>query len=1114
MAADPYWYKDAVIYEVPVKAFFDGNGDGIGDFPGLIGKLDYLQELGVNTLWLLPFYPSPGRDDGYDIADYHRIHPAFGTLRDFRVFIREAHARGLRVISELVINHTSDQHPWFQAARRAPAGSAKRGYYVWSNRDSRYAGTRIIFNDTETSNWAWDEVAGAYYWHRFFSHQPDLNFAQPSVFKALMRVMHFWFDAGVDGMRLDAVPYLCEREGSSNENLPETHALIRRMRAELDQRYVGRMFLAEANQWPEDVREYFGNGDECHMAYHFPLMPRMYMAIAREDRHPIVEIMEQTPDIPENCQWAVFLRNHDELTLEMVTDRERDYLYHVYAGDPRARINLGIRRRLAPLLENDRPRIELLHLLLMTLPGSPILYYGDEIGMGDNLQLGDRNGVRTPMQWNNGLNGGFSSAAPDRLYLPPIIDPVYSYAAVNVEAQQRSPSSLLNWTRRLIAMRRGQRAFGRGSLHFLRPGNRKILAYLREYEGVSLLCVANLAHSPQAVELDLAAYQGRVPVELMGHSRFPPIGSLPYLLTLGGHGFYAFRLAADVAAPVWHEEPVVVPERPVLVLLDGGWRTLFARVEEGSGLAALLTQRAREQLERQILPNYFQSQLWFADRGAALDSISFDTQAEWADGDHSWLLTRVAVQLGGGARHDYLLPLALAWEEDGLTRLASPATLAKVRLRAREGALYDGFWDDAFCRALVLAMMRGASLDFGDGRVQFTATGALAEFPAPTEVRVTRREVSVHGRLRVYLAVSRAADGERESRPADLLLVLKSYRWLLQGIHPELELSRHLAGFPQVPPVAGSVEYQPTQGDSSTLAIIERAADDQGDAWSHSLDYLERYLESSRSGLVTPDLAGHGGYLDLMKTLGLRTAQFHQALARPDPAGDFGIEPVAAADIVDWVSQTRRDMDALFAALEPALPQLPAATRAIAEHLLEARARLYRRILRASRVRVDAAKIRIHGNYRLAQVWLEKDDVIISNYGGEPGRSLAERRRKYPPLRDVAGLLFDLGEVAAAALAQLGSDLPASESSTELAAVLQGRADAWLQLARATFYRHYRKAMRGHPAYPEDAIAAEALLTLFRAERAINQVRATLGQPSGDSGGALRQLLLLALIQR
>src|SRR3990167_7019743 len=534
---DPLWFKDAVIYQLNIKAFFDSNDDGMGDLKGITSKLDYVKDLGVNTLWLMPFYPSPLKDDGYDISEYNNVHPQYGTRNDFRTMLREAHRRGLKVITELVINHTSDAHAWFQAARRAPAGSNKRNYYVWSDTNRKYQGTRIIFNDTETSNWTWDPVAKAYYWHRFFSHQPDLNFDNPHVLKAIFRTMRFWFDMGVDGFRLDAIPYLIERDGTSNENLPETHAVIRQIRAQVDANYADRMLLAEANQWPEDVREYFGEGDECHMAYHFPLMPRMYMAIAQEDRHPIVEIMEQTPDIPDSCQWAVFLRNHDELTHEMVTDRERDYLYQTYASDLQARLNLGLRRRLAPLLDNARHRIELMNLLLMTMPGSPILYYGDEIGMGDNILLGDRNGVRTPMQWNGGAHGGFSTADPARLFLPPIDDPVYGFGAVNVEAQHCNPSSLLNWTRRLIAMRRAHRAFGRGSLRFLRPGNRKILAYLREHEDETILCVANLSRAPQAVELDLSTFRQRVPVELMGRSRFPPIGDLPYLLTLSGHGF-------------------------------------------------------------------------------------------------------------------------------------------------------------------------------------------------------------------------------------------------------------------------------------------------------------------------------------------------------------------------------------------------------------------------------------------------------------------------------------------------------------------------------------------------------------------------------------------------
>ena len=544
---DPLWYKDAVIYQMHVKAFHDANGDGIGDFAGLAQKLDYIQELGVNTIWLLPFYPSPMRDDGYDIASYTDVYADYGTLDDFRAFINEAHRRGLKVITELVINHTSDQHPWFQAARRAPPGSPERDFYVWSDTDKKFAGTRIIFTDTESSNWAWDPVANQYYWHRFFSHQPDLNHNNPRVVDAVIEVMRFWLDLGVDGMRLDAIPYLCVEEGTTNENLPQTHAVLKRMRAVVDANYKGRMFLAEANQWPEDVREYFGDGDECHVAYHFPLMPRIFMAVALEDRYPIAEIMRQTPDIPENCQWAIFLRNHDELTLEMVTDRERDYMYRMYAQEPRMRVNVGIRRRLAPLLNNDVDRIKLMNSLLLSMPGSPIIYYGDEIGMGDNIYIGDRNGVRTPMQWSIDRNAGFSRTDPQRLYLPLIMDPIYGYQAVNVEAQSRDPSTLLNWTRRMIQVRKANPAFGLGTFTDLGGTNATVLSYAREHETADgtdvIVCVNNLSRFAQPVELDLRRFEGMVPIELIGGVTFPRIGELPYLLTLGGYGFYWFRLA-------------------------------------------------------------------------------------------------------------------------------------------------------------------------------------------------------------------------------------------------------------------------------------------------------------------------------------------------------------------------------------------------------------------------------------------------------------------------------------------------------------------------------------------------------------------------------------------
>jgi len=720
---DALWYKDAVIYQCNVKSFFDSNDDGIGDFKGLTSKLEYIRDLGVNTLWLMPFYPSPLKDDGYDISDYQNVHPQFGSLEDFRAMLHEAHRLGLKVITELIINHTSDQHPWFQAARAAPAGSPERDFYVWSDTDQKYLDTRIIFTDTETSNWTWDPLAKAYFWHRFFSHQPDLNFDNPRVLEAVLQTMRFWLDMGVDGFRLDAIPYLVEREGTNNENLPETHAVIKQLRAAIDANYKNRFLLAEANQWPEDVREYFGDGDECHMAYHFPLMPRIYMAIAQADRYPIVEIMQQTPDIPDACQWAIFLRNHDELTLEMVTSKERDYMYTTYASDLQARINLGIRRRLAPLMENDLDRIKLMNSLLLSMPGSPILYYGDEIGMGDNVFIGDRNGVRTPMQWSPDRNAGFSRADPQRLYLPPIMDPVYGYPSTNVEAQLRDPSSLLSWTKRILAVRKTSQAFGRGTRQFLRPGNRKILAYLRAYGEDSILCVANLSRSAQPVELNLSAFKGRVPVEMLGRTAFPPIGELPYLLTISAYGFYWFRLTTDAEVPAWHEQVLPVEERPVLVLFDG-WSSLFRDrvVPWRIGMA----EKTRQQFEADALPRYIETQRWYASKGSTIERARIADHVLWQEGKIDWLLSLLEID-AGAERSTYFMPLALAWEErdDDRVRNLSAAAVARVRQQANVGVMGDAFADAAFCRAVVAAIADRRSIATAHGKLQFKPTAAF-----------------------------------------------------------------------------------------------------------------------------------------------------------------------------------------------------------------------------------------------------------------------------------------------------------------------------------------------------------------------------------------------------
>ena len=729
---DPLWYKDAVIYQVHVKSYFDSNNDGIGDFPGLIAKLDYIADLGVNTIWLLPFYPSPRRDDGYDIAEYRGVHSDYGTMADAKRFIAEAHKRGLRVITELVINHTSDQHPWFQRARKAKPGSAARDFYVWSDDDQKYDGTRIIFLDTEKSNWTWDPVAGQYFWHRFYSHQPDLNFDNPQVMKAVLSVMRYWLDMGIDGLRLDAIPYLIEGDGTNNENLPETHDVLKQIRAEIDAHYPDRMLLAEANQWPEDTQLYFGekkgdDGDECHMAFHFPLMPRMYMALAQEDRFPITDILRQTPEIPANCQWAIFLRNHDELTLEMVTDKERDYLWNYYAADRRARINLGIRRRLAPLMERDRRRVELLNSLLLSMPGTPTLYYGDEIGMGDNIYLGDRDGVRTPMQWSIDRNGGFSRADPASLVLPPIMDPQYGYQSVNVETQAQDPHSLLNWTRRMLAVRKQSKAFGRGSLKMLSPSNRRILAYTREFTGEDgrneiILCVANVSRSAQAAELDLSAFAGMVPVEMLGGNAFPPIGQLNFLLTLAPYGFYWFVLAPENQMPSWHVEPAQsMPDFTTLVLKK--------RMEE------LLDEPCRTSLEQAVLPTWLLKRRWFAGKDTAIDSVRIAYGVRFGDPQHPVLLSELEVTAGGQVSR-YQLPLGFLSEDQFTSALPQQLALARVRRVRQVGLVTDAFSLEHFIRAVIQGLQAGTVLNTSEGELRFAATPHLAKFQLTDESEV------------------------------------------------------------------------------------------------------------------------------------------------------------------------------------------------------------------------------------------------------------------------------------------------------------------------------------------------------------------------------------------
>jgi maltose alpha-D-glucosyltransferase/alpha-amylase len=1030
---DALWYRDAVIYQLHVKAFFDSNNDGVGDFRGLTSKLDYIQDLGVNAIWLLPFYPSPLKDDGYDVSDYHNVHPQYGTRSDFRSFVREAQRRKLKVITELVVNHTSDQHPWFQAARRAPPGSPKRDYYVWSDSDQKYRGTRIIFTDTEASNWTWDPIAKQYFWHRFFSHQPDLNFDNPHVLQAVLRTMRFWLNMGVDGFRLDAIPYLVEREGTNNENLPETHAVLKQIRALVDANYSNRILLAEANQWPEDVRPYFGDGDECHMAFHFPLMPRMYMAIAQEDRHPVVEIMQQTPPIPDSAQWAIFLRNHDELTLEMVTSRERDYMYRMYAADTQARINLGIRRRLAPLLENDPDRIRLMKSLLLSMPGSPILYYGDEIGMGDNIYLGDRNGVRTPMQWSPDRNAGFSRADPQRLYLPPIMDPVYGFESVNVESQSRDPYSQLNWMKRMLATRATSKAFGRGKLSFLRPGNRKILGYLREAEDDVILCVANLSRSAQPVELDLQRFKGRVPVEMLGRTAFPPIGDLPYLLTLPAHAFYWFRLSIDATPPAWHKEMIVSEEAPILVLFDG-WTSFFreAVVPWRMGMA----EQLRARLEEEVLPRYIEAQRWYASKGEPVKSAPLRDHVVWEAGAISWLLGIVLVN-----NTQYFVPLALGWEDDeDHVRALAQSTAARVRQQANVGVLADATADESFCRHVVKAVGERRSVDTAQGKLVFTPTEAFAALA--TEDLATLaigRPLSASTNTAVQI-------GER--------LFLKIYRRLRPGPHPELEIGRFLTEklrFPNCVPLAGSVEYLPKEGEGSTAMLLQGYVANQGDGWGYTLAYLERYLETQREG------ESHAPYLLLMQMLGTRTAELHRALATRtgDPA--FDPEPASAQDVEAWKRRVREEAEQTFARLEGRTDDLSKRTVGL-------RGSLFARIDAVRGGQTRLLKTRHHGDFHLGQVLIANNDFYIIDFEGEPGRPLAEARRKHSPLRDVAGMLRSFSYAKWSVL------MNTKEDSRE--ALL----DAWENETRRAFLKAYGDAERG-------------LIELFEIEKALYELR-------------------------
>ena len=1081
---DPLWYKDAVIYQAHVKSFFDSNNDGVGDFQGLTQKLDYLQSLGITCLWLLPFFPSPLRDDGYDIADYGSVHPSYGTLDDFEALVRAAHERNIKVLIELVVNHTSDQHPWFQRARRAPKGSPEREFYVWSDTDKKFPETRIIFLDTEKSNWAWDEVAGQYYWHRFFSHQPDLNHNNPAVVEAVIDVMKFWLDKGVDALRLDAVPYLCVREGTNNENLPETHAVLKRMRRALDAAYKNRMLLAEANQWPADVRPYFGDGDECHMAFHFPLMPRMFMALRQEDRHAVTEILNQTPEIPETCQWALFLRNHDELTREMVTDEERDYMYQVYAADPQMRLNLGIRRRLAPLMENSRRRIELMNSLLFSMPGTPILYYGDEIGMGDNIYLGDRNGVRTPMQWSPDRNAGFSRADPARLFAPPIQDAVYGYQAINVEAQERYPFSLLNWMKRLIAARKQHRVFGRGALEFVACQNRKVLAYLRRDERETILVVSNLSRTVQPAQLDLRAFAGLTPVEMNGLTEFPRIGEQPYFMVLGAYASYWFALQQD---PVQMAARVTTAPDPNAAILESLYSVLV-----GPDWSNLLDSGTRTVLERHALLPFLQRQRWFTPRTGVPRHVRFTDWTPIRVGPNPAFMTIVSVEYADGWTDSYCLPLALV-SGDAAHRALQSASIVLARITgARKGAVIDGVEDDDVCDRLVGWMEGEQEHATQRGSVRGSRQSTVGE-PAATP--------QPPGATRVWARLN--GDHSNSLAVADDRFVVKLFRRIEPGINPELELGRAFAEqrFDRVPPLVGAIEYLRPSLDAGTLVVVQRDVQNQGTGWAYTIGELRRFFErvatraartdaqekldgeEGRDGSEPPPFfaALEGWYLTSAATLGRRTGDMHRTLA--GAVGDaFAPEPLDRTLLHRAAEEMRVHAGESLDRLAAAAPTLDPSMRVLADDVLAARELLLARVDAMRSVDDSGLRIRVHGDYHLGQVLRVEEDFVILDFEGDPSRPLPDRRARQSPLRDVASMLRSFSYAAYAALFAFTLHAPNEFEP------LEPWAETWRQWVTRAFLRGYREAIGPSPLLP-GATAMETLLAAFTIEKALHELR-------------------------
>ncbi|MFO8068048.1 MAG: maltose alpha-D-glucosyltransferase [Bacteroidales bacterium] len=1059
------WYKDAIIYQLHVRSFYDSNGDGIGDFKGLIQKLDYIQSLGVNTLWLLPFYPSPLKDGGYDIADFKNIHPSYGSLADFKRFVKEAHSRGLRIITELVINHTSSAHKWFQRARKSKPGSAYRDFYVWSDTTDKYKDARIIFQDFEVSNWTYDHEAKAYYWHRFYSHQPDLNFENPRVQEEILKILDFWFNIGVDGFRLDAVPYLFEEEGTNCENLPETHQYLKKLRKYVDRNFKDKLLLAEANQWPNDSRAYFGKGDECHMAFHFPLMPRLYMALRMEDRFPVADIIEQTPQIPDNCQWAIFLRNHDELTLEMVSDEERDYMYNTFAKDPQKRVNVGIRRRLFPLFGGDTRSIELLNFLLFSMPGTPIIYYGDEIGMGDNYYLGDRDGVRTPMQWSPDKNAGFSYADPQKLFLPVVIDNNYHYTSVNVENHERNPSSFLWWKRRVIAKRKQYKAFGRGSINFINSNNPKILAFTREFEDEKILVIVNLSRYSQHVELDLHEYAGNIPIEAFSHNEFPMITDEPWAFSMQFKNYFWFELQKSEK-----KEDKKVVNQDVISLNEKQWTT---------------PDKSFQKTIKNVLYDFILRSKWFKGNVRKLRDVKIIDIFILNSRKIPAYLFMIQMDLIEDNKDIFLMPVSLALNNRMLEIKSKypDAIISQINYEGEKGILYDGVHDNLLLENILSLIQRRSKLKGIYGNIEGSSGSRLKKAAAVQSN--TKPQVAAFKRSNTSIIF-----GDK--------YFFRLYRNIQIGENPDVELikniTRHTA-FDNIAPYLGRLDYKNPSFEDTSLGLLVDLIPNAESAWEMTQTAIERFFDKVLSEKEDYDLKGPSYninieeviepfFLEMVALLGARTAQMHKSLSSVKDIKKFEPEPFSLLYQKSLYQSLRSFVKRNISHIKANIDKLNPEIQISLQDIIEQQGDFLNYIQQTlESEKINTWKIRIHGNYKLDKLLFTGKDFVITDFEGEVENPLSLRKLKHSPFKDTATILSSFHYAINRGYFNRKEFVPANDN------FLQLLTEKWYEKISETFLDSYIKEANNCGFMPEKTEQINKLLNLYIFEKAIKEIR-------------------------